>query len=1133
MAGGALRIEHPRFEVRRKLGEGGSGFVVAAYDRVRGTEVALKTFRRPGARSLLRLKQEFRALADVAHPRLLTLYDLFVEGEECFFSMELVDGVDLVSFVRGESGASSASSTQTFASGVIESRSRERPRPSATFDEARLRAVLAELIEGVRALHASGKVHRDLKPSNVLVRRDGRVVILDYGLVISLAPEERGFEGTAAYAAPEQATGDVGPAADWYAIGVILFEAITGVLPFEGSPLQILVDKRQREAPRIDELVTGAPPDLVELCARLLRREPGERGLSAASADAGAVIGRDREIARLEALLARCEHEGRVVVVEGPSGIGKTTLVRAFLDRARARGAVVLETRCNPREVIPYNAFDGAIDDLARVLAARGIVVEAPALRRIFPVLGEPGAVDDLDADAVRRHAFAALRAVLERLGPPLVFFLDDFHWADRDSQALLAAIVGVPALFILSQREIARTLPWSSETLAVPPLDAEASRALLSDVSALERDDLVRIAGGHPLFLRELARRPGASDLDEMLRARVAALSPELRRLVELVSIAVSPLPSHILSIAARSDSAQTERAIESLRVDRLLRVSDRGVEPFHDRVREAIAATLGDARELHADLVRALRDRDDPHALAHHLAGSGDREAAIDAALLAARRAEDALAFDRAAVSLRDALALGAADDSLRFRLADALVSAHRGVEAADVYLQINGEGRSRAHARAAELLLAGGEMERGRAILGAMLEEAGEALPRTQIDAFAALVVERARLALRGSTPTRRATIDPEAAARADLFRGVAQGLGMADNLRAAVFNARSLRAALELGDPARAGVALAVESIFRGSVDARRPRELLPLARALAEESGDNTALAWTTGAEAVLDALALENPDVLSPLARAEAFFQERTRGNQWALDSLKLVRALTLLLVGDLQTLRETLPEDIADARRRNDRYLETTMTRGSVMIWLCDGELAHAQRALGETLWTSWQDGFHIQHWLELEGYAEIDLYEGRGHATLDRHSAQFRALRRSLVGRLQRPRILARTTRGKLLLARAAHGTSRTSSLLECAWLASRLDAEGLGYARARAALLRAGIAALRGEHAALRSALGDAVTIADRYGLALTAAVARMRLGDDAGRAWMARARVREPERICDVEAPFTLR
>lgn len=1132
MAGGALRIEHPRFEVRKKLGEGGGGVVVAAHDRVRGIEVALKTFRRPGASSLLRLKREFRALADVAHPRLLTLYDLFVDGDECFFSMELIDGVDFVSFVRPLSPPA-AETTETFVSGVMESSARARPRPSASFDEARLRASLAELIEGVRALHAHGKLHRDLKPSNVLVRGDGRVVILDYGLVAPHAVSERGFEGTAAYAAPEQATGEVSPAVDWYAIGVMLFEAITGVLPFEGSPLQILVDKRQREAPRIDELVDGAPQDLVDLCARLLRRDPRERGLDEVSTETGAMLGRERELARLEAALARCDREGRIVVVEGPSGIGKTTLVRAFLDRARAHGAVVLETRCNPREVIPYNAFDGAIDDLARVLSARGVAVEDPALRRIFPVLGEPGPLDDVDADAVRRHAFVALRSLLERLGPPLVFFLDDFQWADRDSHALLAAIASVPALFVLTQRDGARAVPRASETIVVPPLDATAARAMLSLVDEAERDELARIAGGHPLFLRELARRPGARDLDEVLRHRVAALSPERRTLVELLAIAVSPMPPHQLAVAAGIDVAAAERAIEALRVDHLVRVNDRGVEPFHDRVRESVAATLGDARALHESLVRALRDRDDPHALAHHLAASGDRAAAVEAALLAARRAEDALAFERAAVSLRDALALGANDDALRFRLADALVSAHRGVEAADVYLTIEGPGRARARARAAELLLAGGEIERGRAILSALLEDAGEPLPRTLWDAFAALALERARLAVRGLVPRRVKSIDPRAADRADLFRGVAQGLGMADNLRAAVYNARSLRAALDLGEPARAGVALAVESIFRGSVDARRPRDLLPLARALVEESGDNTTRAWIAGADAVLDALALERPNVLEPLERAEAFFQERTRGNQWALDSLKLVRALTLLLLGELQTLRETLPEDIADARRRNDRYLETTMTRGSVMMWLCDGELAHAQRALSETLWTSWQDGFHIQHWLELEGYAQIDLYEGRGHTTLDRHSAQFRALRRSLIVRLQRPRILARTTRGKLLLARAAHGTAKTSSLLECAWLASRLEAEGLGYARARAALLRAGIAAVRGDREGARAALHHAITVADRFGLALTGAVARMRLGDDAGRAWMTRARVREPERVCDVEAPFTLR
>lgn len=1106
--------------------------MLAAFDRVRAIEVAVKTLHRPSARAVLRLKHEFRALADVAHPNLLTLYDLLVEGDECFFTMELVDGVDLTTWVRGTARALSARSPHeapiaaTFASGVVLSDNvRERPLPSAGFDEERLRSAFDQLTEGVRFLHRHGKLHRDLKPSNVLVRADGQVRILDYGLVIDRSVASSGFEGTAAYAAPEQAIGTFGTAADWYAVGVMLFEALTGVLPFEGTPLQILVDKRQREAPRVDEVVVGAPPDLVELCAKLLSRDPLVRD-GAPTVSAERLVGRAREIAALDAALARSTREPRVLVVEGPSGIGKTTLVRSFLTAARLRGAVVLETRCNPRESVPYNAFDGAIDELARLLRGRGITTFDPALQRLFPVLADDEVPVDrnvrtVDDDALRRRAFVALAELLSQVGSPLIVFVDDFHWADRDSQSLLAEIVSVRALFILSQRSSPAPLPWASERLVVPPLGGDAARELLGPVRDVER--LVRVGGGHPLFLLEMARHGGgAEDLDGVLRARIGALTAERRAIVELVSLAATALPPHVLAVAAGLDVAATERATEALRVDRLTRTSERGIEPFHDRVRETAVAGLDDKakQQMHRALVRALRDRDEPHALVHHLAFAGDRDEAIAAALAAAKRAEDAFAFERVALLLRDAIGLGARSEDVYLRLAEALISARRGVEAADVLLEIQQPG---ARARAAELLLAGGAIERGRTIMRDLLAITDRPWPATPFHAIAQLSSERLRLRVRGLEPC--TALDPRAADRADLFRGVAQGLGMADNLRAAVYNARALREALDSGEPTRASIALAVEAIFRGSVNSQRKRDLIE--RAARHAGDDPTALAWIDSAGAVLDALALPGPHVIEGLNRAEAFFAARTRGNGWALASLKLVRALSLRLLGAIEVLRKTLPADIEDAQRRGDRYLETSMVRGAAMVALCDGDPDHARRMIEDTEWAPVANGFHIQHWLELEGYADIDLYLGRGD-TLERHEAQFRALRWSLIARLQRPRILARTTRGKLLLVRARAGVHRTAALLECEWIARRLDAEGLAYATVRAELLRAGIASLRGRNT--EPHLRAAIELSDRHGLALTGAVARRRLGErDASDVWMSSSRIRDPDRICEVEAP----
>ena len=139
----------------RRIGEGGMGVVYEAFDAQRRGSVALKTLSRLDAGSVYRLKNEFRALADVSHPNLCRLHELFSEGGQWFFTMELVEGERFDRWVRPGRRRST---------------------------EARLRAALPQLCAAIAAIHAAGKLHRDLKPSNVLVTHEGRVVVLDFGL---------------------------------------------------------------------------------------------------------------------------------------------------------------------------------------------------------------------------------------------------------------------------------------------------------------------------------------------------------------------------------------------------------------------------------------------------------------------------------------------------------------------------------------------------------------------------------------------------------------------------------------------------------------------------------------------------------------------------------------------------------------------------------------------------------------------------------------------------------------------------------------------------------------------------------------------------------------------------------------
>jgi serine/threonine protein kinase len=311
-----------RFEVLRRLGAGGMGVVHEALDRESGERVALKTLRFPTADALLRFKHEFHALQGIHHRNLARLGELISENGQWFFTMELIAGGDFLRHVRrGEELDPSLAPTLD----------------GHVFDEVRLRDALAQLVSGLRALHAAGKIHRDIKPSNVLVERDGRVIVLDFGLVTDGGgggSSTANIVGTVEYMAPEQAASQqVGPGADWYAAGVLLFEAMYGRLPFTGPPLHVLM-RKQREAAEEGPNAARLPADLRALCRELLHIAPEDRPDGAAIArrvggggeatserrpSPPSLLGRDAELAQLDQALADSRGGAVTVVITGES----------------------------------------------------------------------------------------------------------------------------------------------------------------------------------------------------------------------------------------------------------------------------------------------------------------------------------------------------------------------------------------------------------------------------------------------------------------------------------------------------------------------------------------------------------------------------------------------------------------------------------------------------------------------------------------------------------------------------------------------------------------------------------------------------------------------------------------------
>ncbi len=588
------------------------GVVYEAFDRERGSTVALKTLRRsPDGNNIYRFKAEFRLLQELRHPNLIRLHELHNEGDSWFFTMEIVDGVDFLEWVRPSGTAwtemeSPASGAGSLSSGTgwpllgDENMKREPASLSGSGNELmttgsmglvapqaggligykglkvdRLRDSMAQLCRGLSKLHRAGKVHRDIKPSNVLVTHDGRVVVLDFGLVTIADTKAVGEQvvGTPAYMAPEQAAERaVGPEADWYSVGVLLYQALTEKLPFEGLPLQMLMQKQMAEAPSPAALVPGTPPELGQLCEGLLNAQP-ERRISGSDvlrrlgADMGAAsrrraratpvatqtvfVGRGPELEKLNLAHkeASQEKKGNVYFLLGESGVGKSALVRHFASTTAASN-LVFAGRCYQNESVPYKAFDGIIDALSEYMAGRPEVEaaalvprDASLLLKAFPVLarvtalGQAPAVSDeaLHPQEVRTRVFDALAELLSRLAArhPVLLIVDDLQWADADSFALIERVLGradAPPLMLLATiragadqsnvNDLAASLTKSGRLRQqhidpLPEYDALelAKRLLGGNALGASAGAIASEASGHPLFIEALARHAASGE--------------------------------------------------------------------------------------------------------------------------------------------------------------------------------------------------------------------------------------------------------------------------------------------------------------------------------------------------------------------------------------------------------------------------------------------------------------------------------------------------------------------------------------------------------------------------------------------------------------------------------------------
>jgi predicted ATPase len=477
-----------RYQVRGTLGAGGFGAVYLGHDSQLDRPVAIKVLRAGASPTQVEGEpalQEARRLAQLRHPGIVAVHDVGMHEGQVYIVSDYLDGPELGRWLR-----------------------EHRP---AWPEAARIAAAVADALAHA---HARLIIHRDVKPSNILLTADHAPVLVDFGL--SLGENQAGFAekgvvvGTPSYMSPEQTTGTahrIDGRTDIYSLGVVLYEMLTGRLPFRETHLQELLRQVREDQPQPPrQLVADIPTELERTCLKALAKRQEDRYTTAADfaadlrqalgirhwvlrmRDQGNVIGssrmpnaqcqvphtvgRQKELAELRrAFESATAGQGLFLCVTGEPGIGKTTLVEEFLSELAATGrpCALARGRCSERlaGTEAYLPFLEALESLLKggecEAAARVMKATAPNwYAQVASLTSEDSSLTRVLAEsqaASQERLKRELGAVLRELShlQPLLLFFDDLHWADASTVDLLAYLggrcAGMRALFVLTYR--------------------------------------------------------------------------------------------------------------------------------------------------------------------------------------------------------------------------------------------------------------------------------------------------------------------------------------------------------------------------------------------------------------------------------------------------------------------------------------------------------------------------------------------------------------------------------------------------------------------------------------------------------------------------------------------------------
>lgn len=683
-----------RYRLLRTLGAGAFGRVFYAYDEEQSHPVAIKVLKNTRPNALLHFKREFRAIAELRHPNLVRVHQLVRDRDTWFIVMEMIEGVAFVPWMlldrqtaplpdgaRDELTLRTAIITRTERQYRLQVQGSAAPlrHKAPLLSVERIQNYFYQLARGVHSLHQMHVVHCDLKPSNIIVTPEDRVVILDFGVVrhmLHLAAQNQDeglFAGTRNYIAPEVTpTSTPQTSFDWYAVGVILWQFLTG---YPADHLEALKHTQRVEFLRNAAAQFEDYRSLFELCIQLLEPTPSLRATyddiericapkhapndtpPPSKQPPTALAGR-ADVLEILHNTWRAFHEGtpQTVLIEGSAGIGKTALCEAFLHEVQRHSAStrVLLAQCQNNESVGFRAFDEIVDGLTALIASMApddreetLHLCTPTLCQLFPVLRslDPRLENPPPTDATSTDPRFALRELLCHVAErcTMVIWIEDIDSADEDSLQWIGQIF-TPALrpnaFLLitknsripvtNDRFDIETLGYAIHRIPLKPIGNSAARELVkhwlpaadtAHEALVER--IVRISAGRPQMLHMLCLHTrDVHALEEeitgaaLLAQRIAALSQNERDLLAVAAISSRPVPLNVFAFMTGQTVEALNHPLDALLDAFLIRHALIGdaqeFEIVHEDVRQSVLYALEEdnIRALHTKLVRAAHE-------------------------------------------------------------------------------------------------------------------------------------------------------------------------------------------------------------------------------------------------------------------------------------------------------------------------------------------------------------------------------------------------------------------------------------------------------------------------------------------------------------------------------------------